>query len=581
MEALATGLGGSDYKSVESFFLKLERLLALRTYIGGFELSDWDTKAWTITRTNKVAHAIVRKGDFKNVARWFGYIEAVYPEIQVDVKAAQDHEKEKRAAASRAGASYNIGLKDTENGVVTRLPPEPSGYLHIGHAKAAFLDDYFAHDAFKGKLIVRFDDTNPTKEKQEPEDDYFQQLYDISEQMIRDGNAYIDDTDPDTSKEYRRNRLPNPRRNRSPEESVAIHHCIRAKMLFDSLNGTMRDPAIYRFPNFQDNKPQPHHRTGWTWNIYPTYDYVCPVIDSLEGYCWFQDALRLRRVHLWEYARLCFIRTFLSKRKLTKIVESGKVARWDDPRMPTIRGILRRGLTVPALRGFMLKQGPSRSLVVMDWTILWSMKKAIDPVTPRHTAVEKNNIVIANIVGGPETPYTEEKPKYPKNPAVGTKSVTFSSTILIDQADAASFTLGEEITLMAWGNAIVRKIEKAPDGTVTGIQLELYLDGDFRKTEKKITWLSAGGSDLINVELWDFDYLLTKDNLGKDDSLDDYLNPATAVMAEALCDANMVSVKENGIIQLERKGYFWVDKATGQGREGKAVLFKTPAGGKD
>jgi glutamyl-tRNA synthetase len=221
-------------------------------------------------------------------------------------------------------------------------------------------------------------------------------------------------------------------------------------------------------------------------------------------------------VQLWDFARINFIRTFLSKRKLTKVVESGKVTGWDDPRMPTVRGILRRGLTVTALREFMLKQGPSRSQVLMDWTILWSMNnKVLDPVAPRHTAVDKNKVVTANIMGGPEIPYTDDNPKHPKNPAIGTKAVTYSSTILIEQSDAATFFLGEEITLMAWGNAIGGKLEKAADGTVSELRLELPLDGDFRKTEKKITWLSAVGSDLISAELWELTTSSPRTALGR------------------------------------------------------------------
>ncbi len=180
------------------------------------------------------------------------------------------------------------------------------------------MNDYFAHEAFDGKLIVRFDDTNPAKEKQEFEDsiledlhmlgikpdrvtytsNYFQKLYDICQRMISEGNAYADDTDPEVQKTDRRNRLPSKRRDRPSEESLAIFqemkdgtdfgkkHCIRARIAFDSLNGAMRDPVIYRFPNFESKEPgqaAEHHRTGLTWRIYPTYDFACPVVDSIEG----------------------------------------------------------------------------------------------------------------------------------------------------------------------------------------------------------------------------------------------------------------------------------------------------------
>ncbi|KAH6847686.1 tRNA synthetases class I, catalytic domain-containing protein [Chaetomium sp. MPI-CAGE-AT-0009] len=624
IQGWAPTLSTPDFKAVEAVLLELERHLTLRTYLDGYKLSSADTDAWIALQANKLASGVVRKGSLVNVARWFSFIEASHPEIQGEIRAAQAKAKEKRAAASKAGGSYSIGLKNTENGVVTRFPPEPSGYLHIGHAKAAFLNDYFAHEAFDGKLIARFDDTNPAKEKQEFEDsiledlqllgikpdrvtytsDYFRQLYEICQRMIAERNAYADDTDPEVQKEERRIRLPSKRRDRPSDESLAIFkemkdgtafgkkHCIRARIAFDSANGAMRDPVIYRFPKFESReegeepKSLPHHRTGWEWNIYPTYDFACPVVDSIEGvthalrtteyadrnaqYQWFLETLTLRPVELWDFARINFIRTFLSKRKLTKVVDTRIVTGWDDPRMPTVRGILRRGLT-----------GPSRNAITMDWTILWAMnKKAIDVVAPRHIAVETKQLVVATIRGGPGSPYSEEKAKHPKNAAVGTKVVTYASTVLIDQADAASFSLDEEITLMSWGNAIVREITR--DGAaVTGLQLELHLDGDFRKTEKKITWLAKEGSSLVDAELWEFDYLLTKDTLGKDDKLDDFVATDTATMIDALCDANLATVESGGIIQLERKGYFRVDKAAGQGPGGKAVLFKIPTGAKE
>ena len=418
-------------------------------------------------------------------------------------------------------------------------------------------------------------------------------------------------------KEDRKNRRPSKRRDRPAEESLAIFremkegtdfgktHCIRARIAYDSSNGALRDPIIYRFPNFGDNEPHAHHHTGWTWKIYPTYDFACPAVDSIEGvthalrtteyadrneqYHWFIDALHLRKVHLWDFARINFIRTFLSKRKLTKVVNTGRVSGWDDPRMPTVRGILRRGLTVAALREFMLRQGPSRNVVNMDWTTVWAInKKMLDPVVPRHVAIYKKDAVAATLAGGPAKPYDEERPKHPKNPAVGTKLVRFADRVLIDQEDVAAFRPDEEITLMGWGNAIVRKLDrqegddsKSGSGVVTGAQLDLHLEGDFKKTEKKITWLAADGGELVPAELWEFSHLLTKDTLDKDDELDDFLAPVTAVMTEAVCDANLAQLKEGDFLQLERKGYFRVDKAAGQGPEGRAVLFKLPTGAQE
>ncbi|KAK4111327.1 Nucleotidylyl transferase [Canariomyces notabilis] len=437
---------------------------------------------WTALRTNKVANGIVRKGSLPNVAR------------------------------CKAGGSYNIGLKTEENGVVTRFPPEPS----------RILKRLFRPEAFDGKLIVRFDDTNPAKEKQElrtlscktciysvgirPDRvAYIQQLYEICQRMIAEGNAYADDTDPDVQRAERLNRLPSKRRDRPK-------HCIRARIAFDSVNGAMRDPVIYCFPNISPTKARSLSIEGVTHALRTT-EYA----DRNAQYQWFLKTLKLRPVQLWDFVRINFIRTFLSKRKLTKVVDTG-ITGWDDPRMPTLRGILRRGLTVPPVRDFMLKQGPSRNA------------RVIDPVAPRHTAVETKQMVVAAVRGGPEAPYSKEKPKHPKNAAVGTKLVKYANTVLIDQ------------------------------------------------TRRLVTWLAKGGSALVDAELWEFDYLLTKDTLGKDDKLDDFLTTNTAIMTEALCDANLVAVEPNSIIQLERKGYFGVDKAAGQGLHGKAVLFRSQLG---
>ncbi|KAI3399301.1 hypothetical protein diail_7256 [Diaporthe ilicicola] len=264
--------------------LDLDKGLTLRTYVRGYSLSPADKEIWRAVRANKVAVATVRRGSVPHVLRWLTYLESVHPEIQTHFKASQERARNERAAASRIGGSYNVGPKgtETENGVVTRFPPEPSGYLHVGHAKAAFLNDYFAHDAFDAfdafdaKPIVRFDDTNPAKEKQEFDDtilhdlgqlgiepdqviytnDRFSQLYEIAREMIRDGKAYADNDDPKALTLEKSQGLPSKRRDRPCEESLAIFeemragtplgmkHCIRAQIKFDSLNGAPRDPVI-------------------------------------------------------------------------------------------------------------------------------------------------------------------------------------------------------------------------------------------------------------------------------------------------------------------------------------------------
>lgn len=623
LEALLT----ADFRQIEPRLQALDKHLILRTYLDGYTLGDIDTKIWLALRGNRAAVSFIKRGSLANLARWFNYIEENHPEIQAEIKAKDAAAKAKVAAASKAGASYALALQNADQGVVTRFLPEPSGYLHIGHAKAALLSDYFAHQAYKGQLRLRLDDTNPSKEKQEYQDaiiedlalmgikpdtvtytsDYFDYLYDMCVRMIKEGHAYADDTDQDTMRDQRWKGLPSARRDRSVEENLRIFteemkngteeglkNCIRAKLSVDNPNKALRDPVIYRC-----NIETPHHRTGTKWKMYPMYDFACPVVDSHEGvthalrsteytdrnpqYQWFIDTLKLRQVYMWDFARMNFIRTFLSKRKLAKLVDTGKVWGWDDPRMPTIRGVRRRGMTIPALRDFILKQGPSRNVVTMDWTNFWaSNKKEIDPIAPRHTAITKKDAVKVIVKGtdAPAEPIKQEKPKHPKNKEVGTKQVTFANELIMDQADAKSFKDGEEITLMAWGNGFVRNIDSSAE-VIPTFEIDLNLAGDVKSTEKKVTWLASKGQNLVPAELWDFDYLITKDVLQEEDNMEDFLNPITETMEEAWCDEASATLKKDDIIQLERRGYYRVDKGLGDWKEGeekKLVLFCIPTG---
>jgi glutamyl-tRNA synthetase len=433
--------------------------------------------------------------------------------------------------------------------------------------------------------------------------DYFEEMYQYCIKMIKDNKAYADDTEQEQMREERMNGIASKNRDATVETNLAhfaemktgseegIRWCIRAKISVDDNNKAMRDPVIYRC------NLTPHHRTGSTWKIYPTYDFCVPILDALEGvthalrtieyrdrnpqYEWMQKAMGLRQVHIWDFARMNFVRTLLSKRKLTKFVESGVVWGWDDPRFPTIRGIRRRGMTIGALREFILKQGPSRNVVNLDWTIFWATnKKFIDPVAPRHTALESASVVTCKINGGPETPYTELKPKHIKNSEIGNKRVVFASEILIDQEDAKTFKKDEEITLMGWGNAIVRSISHSLNplslSTVTSITMDLHLQGDFKTTEKKITWLASQGQKLVDVELVDFDFLITKDKLEEEDNVDDFLTPKTEFRTSGIADENVAELKKDDIIQFERKGYFRVDEPASEGKA--AVLFAIPTG---
>ena len=214
-------------------------------------------------------------------------------------------------------------------------------------------------------------------------------------------------------------------------------------------------------------------------------------------------------------------------------------------------------------------------MVVMDWHNFWaSNKNFIDPVAPRHTAVETKDAVKAFITNGPAVPYTEDKPKHPKNASVGNKKVAFSNHIVLDQEDVKLMKVDEEITLMKWGNAYVRKITGSDP--ITEIELELHLEGDFKKTALKVTWLSTEGADLVPAECWEFDYLITKDTLEETDNWEDFLTPESSHKTDVLCDSNVADLKEDDIIQIERKGYYRVDKPA-SGKQA-AVLFGIPTG---
>jgi glutamyl-tRNA synthetase len=293
LEALLVG----DFRSIEPRLVALDKHLTLRTYLDGYALGDVDTKIWLALRGNRAGVAFLRKGSLANLTRWFLFVEQAHPEIQADVLAADAAAKAKVVAGSRAGGSYNLALQGAEpggGGVVTRFLPEPSGYLHIGHVKAALLSDYFAHVAYKGTLRLRLDDTNPSKEKEEFQDaiiedlalmgvkadaltytsDYFDYLYDMAKRLISEGMAYADDTDLETMRAERMKRIKSKRRDRTVEENLRIfeemkngtkeglENCIRAKISVDDVNGALRDPVIYRC-----NAEDAHHRLGRKWKV--------------------------------------------------------------------------------------------------------------------------------------------------------------------------------------------------------------------------------------------------------------------------------------------------------------------------
>ena len=378
--------------------------------------------------------------------------------------------------------------------VVTRFPPEPSGYLHVGHSKAVLLNDYYARH-YQGRLIVRFDDTNPTKEKAEYQDaivddlaqlgvtpdtvsftsDYFPVILEKAKYLIQNGLAYMDDTPQEQMKEERMNKVESKHRDQTPPQAMEYFElmcsgskegaawCLRAKIDMSSANGTMRDPVLYR-----QNTSAPHHRSGTTYKAYPTYDLACPIVDSLEGvthalrtteyndrdeqYQWILTALNLRKVRIHAFSRMNFQYTVLSKRKLTWFVEQQLVTGWDDARFPTIRGVVRRGIHVPALRKFIYSQGASRRVVNMEWTKFWAEnKKDIDGLAKRYMAIDAEHHKQLTIVNAPTIPSYLTTSCHPKDPAMGNRVIRIGGTVLLETLDTEGMTVGEEIVLLRWG----------------------------------------------------------------------------------------------------------------------------------
>lgn len=610
-----------NFKELAGELEKLDLYLNLRSFIVGYSLTLSDIAVWGVLRANALMGSIIKNEVYANISRWYNFLLAdpiFKKSVEKFSKSIFEVRKSSKGGKKESHkANFEIELPNAEIGkVVTRFPPEPSGYLHVGHFKAAILNEYFAH-AYKGKLIIRFDDTNPSKEKMEFEDsiladlsilgikgdrvtyssNYFGDMYSLAMKLIKEGKAYCDDTDLEKMREQRMVGDPSERRERSVEENLnvftqemfnatpeGLKNCLRAKIDYKALNKALRDPVIYRC------NLTPHHKTGNAWKIYPTYDFCAPVVDSIEGvthalrtneyrdrneqYEWILKSLGLRHVDIWDFSRINFVRTLLSKRKLQWFVDNNYVSDWTDPRFPTVRGIMRRGMTVEGLRKFIISQGPSKNIINLDWSSIWALnKKVIDPVAPRFTCILATNPVKVKLLNGPETPIVEEKPKHKKNPDVGMKPVIFANAVLIDQEDAETLNEGEEVTFMDWGNVIISKIVK--EGTVVKqVEANLHLEGDFRKTSKKLTWL-ADTNAKVELELHDFDHLITKDKIEEDDDFKDYLTPQTEFRTKAIGDLNVRHLKVGEIIQFERKGYFRVDRAFG---EQTPSLFAIPDG---
>jgi glutamyl-tRNA synthetase len=475
------------------------------------------------------------------------------------------------------------------------------------------MNEYYAR-RYKGRLIVRFDDTNPSKEKEEFQSsiiedlamlgvkpdvvtftsDYFETIKGYALQLMQNGMAYMDDTPQEQMRDERMNRTNSKHRDQSYEDCIKYFKlmssgdeegakwCLRAKIDMQSNNGTMRDPVLYR------QNSTPHHRSGTEYKVYPTYDLACPIVDSIEGvthalrtteyndrdeqYHWIQTALDLRRVRVHSFARMNFINTVLSKRKLTWFVENNHVTGWDDARFPTVRGVIRRGLNIDALRSFICAQGASRNVVVMEWKKFWAEnKKEIDKYAKRFMAIDKSENTELIVTNGPEESENAfASTEYlPKDKSFGKRLIRLSKNVLLENGDIEGVQVGEEIVLMRWGVVKITKV----DG---GLEGEYIPDGNFKKAKRKLSWIANIPSQL-RCTLYEFDNLISKDKLEENDKFEDFINPDTLAETEVIGDFGLKSLQRGEIIQLERRGYFRVDQPYSSEEKG-LQLFTIPDG---
>jgi len=520
--------------------------------------------------------------------------------------------------------------------VQTRFPPEPNGYLHIGHAKAICLDFGLAAE-FGGHTNLRFDDTNPEKEDTEYVDsimedvkwlgfqwdglfyasDYFDQLYAWAVQLIKAGKAYVDDLSADEIRTYRgtltEHGKNSPFRNRSVEENLALFErmragefpdgsrTLRAKIDMASPNFNMRDPVMYRILHAD------HHRTGGKWCIYPMYDYAHGQSDSLERvtysmctlefedhrplYNWFIKELGIFPSQQIEFDRLNLTYTLLSKRKLLQLVREARVSGWDDPRMPTLSGIRRRGYTPQAIRNFSGAIGVSKTTGSIELAMLEHfVREDLNKRAPRAMAVLRPlKVVIDNY---PESETEEmDAVNNPEDPGAGTRKVPFSRVLYIEQDDFREipppkyFRLspGREVRLRYGYFITCKSVVKNDQGEV--VEVHCTYDPatrggnnppDGRKVKSTIHWVSAAHA--VDAEVRIYENLFSKEDPNQTEEGQDFtanLNPnSLEVLTDCKLEPSLANAKAGSRYQFERLGYFCVDPDSGPG---KLVFNRTVA----
>ncbi len=517
--------------------------------------------------------------------------------------------------------------------VMTRFPPEPNGYLHLGHAKSICINFGLAQK-YGGKTNLRFDDTNPTKEDTEYVDsikediqwlgfqwdkelyasDYFDQLYAWAEQMIERGQAYVDDQ---TQEEISKGRgtvdkpgTESPYRNRSVEENLRLFRdmkagkyadgekVLRAKIDMASPNMMFRDPILYRI------KHASHHRTGDKWCIYPMYDFTHGQCDSIEHithsictlefdvhrplYDWFIKTLEIWPSHQYEFARLNLTYTLMSKRKLLELVQKGLVSGWDDPRMPTLCGVRRRGYTAEALKMFCEKIGVSKRDQMMDIQLLeWCVRQDLNARANRYMVVQKPlKVTLTNWELGKVEWF--DCPLNPVEPEGATRKVPFTGEFYIERDDFMEDAPKKFFRLKPDGEVRLKytyiikceEVVKDADGNV--VELRCTYDtttkpggGEWRSVKGTIHWVSTEYAK--EIEIRNYDRLFVKEDMNsipEDKDYKDFLNPESLTVAKGYAEPALLDDKSGIAVQFERTGYYYKDPDS---TADKVIFNKTTA----
>jgi len=515
--------------------------------------------------------------------------------------------------------------------VATRFPPEPNGYLHIGHAKAICLDFGLARE-FGGTCNLRFDDTNPTTEETEYVEsiqadvrwlgvqwdalyyasDYFEELYRIAERLIEKGLAYVDSLNEEEIREHRGNYYiagrPSPYRDRSVAENLDLFrrmrkgefpdgaHVLRARIDFNSPNMNLRDPLLYRI------RHAAHHRTGTTWCIYPMYDYAHPLSDAIEKITYSVCTLEFeahRPLYDWciekaevfpsrqiEFARLNLTYTIMSKRKLLELVQKGLVTGWDDPRLPTLAGLRRRGYTPEAIRAFCERIGVAKADSTVDVGLLEHfVREDLNARCPRLMAVVRPlKLVIENF---PEGEVRElDCPLHPEDPSMGIRKVPFTRTLYVEQDDFREEAVkewyrlapGKEVRLRYAGLVTCTAAIKDQAGQVVELRCTMDLASwggnapDGRTVKGTIHWVSADRSIPLEARLYDRLFKVENPGTTEGVSFTEEMSPDSLVTCQGRGEPALATYTPGQRVQFERLAYFCVDQ---ESRPGKQVFNRT------